>query len=421
MRFAVGVGAGLLVASQACIAQGTSAEAMCEKYRQQTGKVHPRCANVAAPRSTPGAQTKPASESAQPGAPLHQPQLAEMPTFERVMREITHADPLEAAARQAGAFFQLEAMVEILSDGRNFRRQLTAEEDRIIKSYRQGNGVVYKNAQGLLPQGNPGEQPSPGVKWQNRVNAYRFSKEYQAALLQKFFSASWQQYFLAIQTRQEQTVAEREEKRRAAEAKAREAPVPSIVDSAKVQKPSAGRPASEDMARQVGEVLGGLHEVAREAHMAECAKIGPPRPAGARLTGVYENGWTGTYSTWAAIDFDCGVILFCGAEEKFREYHASNAQVTAGKFTFARRSDGTLAGPREVIVKKRQPATYNTETSYEYSRGGSVVARSVTPVGPSQTVTSGDGWRRVDKETLASPESTIDVPCAVGALRKRAQ
>jgi len=398
MRIAIGVGAGLLVIAQICAAQGTSLEAACENYRRQTGKIHPKCASVQAPRPVPGAQ----GQSTQPAAPpvANQRQLAEMPSPDRVLREITHADPLEAAARQAGAFFQLEAMVEVLSEGRNFRRQLTAEEERIIKSYKQANSAVYKQADSLLPQGNPGEQPSPSVKWQNRVGDYRRSKPYQAELLQKFFSPSWQQSFLAVQTRQEEKVADAVQKRRSAEAKAREAPVPSIAQSASVVKAPASRPASEDMARQVGDFVGGLGEEVRKAQAKECAAKGPPKTTGTALRGTYASPWTGTYATWVAIDFDCGIALYCGAEERFRDYRATGNSVTVAGTTYTRAGEGALAGPKEVMVSRTRGPQYRTETSNEYQGAAK-------------------GFQPVERDVLVSEATTVKKACAVGTLRRR--
>ena len=398
MRLAIGVGAGLLVISQTCAAQSTSREAACENYRRQTGKVHPNCASAQAPR--PAQRQAPNESTQRPAQASNSQQLAEMPPPDRVLREITHPDPLEAAARRAGAFFQLEAMVEVLSEGRNFRRQLTAEEERIIKSYKQANSAVHKQADSLLPPGNPGEQPSPGVKWQIQVRHYRSSKPYQAELLQKFFSPSWQQNFLAVQTRQEEKVADALQKQRSAEAKAREAPVPSIAQSATVVKGSAARPASEEMVRQVGDFVGGLGEEVRKAQAKECAAKGPPKATGTALRGTYASPWTGTYAKWVAIDFDCGIALYCGAEERFREYSASGNSVTVAGTTYTRAADGALAGPKEVKVTRKQGPRYRTETNNEY-------------LGASK------GFGPVQRDVLISPATTVTEACAVGTLRKR--
>ena len=71
--------------------------------------------------------------------------LSEMPNVDRVMREITAADPQEAAARRMGAFEQLGEIVAELSEGRAAMGQQTADENRIMQSYRDARFQVQQS------------------------------------------------------------------------------------------------------------------------------------------------------------------------------------------------------------------------------------------------------------------------------------
>jgi hypothetical protein len=55
-----------------------------------------------------------------------------MPSPDRVAKEITGSDAMDTAARQMGAFWQLQKIVETMAGSRLFRNQLTPEEQRLI-------------------------------------------------------------------------------------------------------------------------------------------------------------------------------------------------------------------------------------------------------------------------------------------------
>jgi type IV secretion system protein VirD4 len=71
--------------------------------------------------------------------------LSEMPSVDRVMREITGANPMETAARRMGAFEQLGEIVAELSEGRAAIGQPTADENRIIQSYQTARFQVQQS------------------------------------------------------------------------------------------------------------------------------------------------------------------------------------------------------------------------------------------------------------------------------------
>jgi hypothetical protein len=88
----------------------------------------------------------PAAAQGVPGRPgrFNPPHLAEMPLVERVLRDITAPDPRDAAARQMGAFEQLNEIIEELSGGRTAIGQATPDEVRIMGEYRQARYEVQQ-------------------------------------------------------------------------------------------------------------------------------------------------------------------------------------------------------------------------------------------------------------------------------------
>ena len=61
--------------------------------------------------------------------------VSQFPPVDRVRAEITGADPMDTAARQMGAFWQLQGILKELSGFRFVRNQLTPDERRLIGEY----------------------------------------------------------------------------------------------------------------------------------------------------------------------------------------------------------------------------------------------------------------------------------------------
>ena len=75
-------------------------------------------------------------------AQLNPAHLNEMPPVELVLREITAADPKEAAARQIGAFEQLNEIIGDLSNGRLAIGTPTPDEQRVTQGYAEARGAI---------------------------------------------------------------------------------------------------------------------------------------------------------------------------------------------------------------------------------------------------------------------------------------
>lgn len=69
--------------------------------------------------------------------------LGTLPTTERVMAEIQGSDATDTAARQAAAFWILRRVIAVMSDGRDGRNALTADEQGVIRYYTDArNGII---------------------------------------------------------------------------------------------------------------------------------------------------------------------------------------------------------------------------------------------------------------------------------------
>ena len=84
------------------------------------------------------------------------PYLSQMPTVERVMREVKGSDPIDAAARQAGVFWQLREVIDALarSQGRNQFR-LTPDEQALKQKYYAAYYQVWQPVEKALAQDRP--------------------------------------------------------------------------------------------------------------------------------------------------------------------------------------------------------------------------------------------------------------------------
>lgn len=128
--------------------------------------------------------------TAQPSRPgrLNPPHLTEMPTVSRVLEEISAPDPLLAAARQMGAFEQLNEVIEELSGGRAALGTPTPDESRIMQEYRDARlaamNRVYRGPQddALLP----------------KLRQFDADPDLRQELLKRFFSPALQSQSTAL-------------------------------------------------------------------------------------------------------------------------------------------------------------------------------------------------------------------------------
>src|SRR5438105_5038096 len=69
--------------------------------------------------------------------------LGQFPSVDRVKAELKGTNPMDTAARQMGAFWQLQEIIKDLSGPRADRNELSPGENELIGAYRGG----YQNAE----------------------------------------------------------------------------------------------------------------------------------------------------------------------------------------------------------------------------------------------------------------------------------
>ncbi len=119
------------------------------------------------------------------------PDLKQMPTVERIKTEIKGKDEMETAARQMGAFWQLQQIVEALAGPRFYRNQLTPDEKRLIGEYRNAYFTVSQPIEKSLG-------PNDKAKWYQMHAFYETDDAFLDGLFEKFLSPALRdQYFKA--------------------------------------------------------------------------------------------------------------------------------------------------------------------------------------------------------------------------------
>ncbi|HXE90751.1 MAG TPA: hypothetical protein VNK82_07295 [Terriglobales bacterium] len=110
--------------------------------------------------------------------PTNPPYLAEFPSVERVKSELKGADAMDTAARQMGAFWQLQETIRQMAASQ--RRQLTADERRLIGQY----GLAYQAA------GQPYQSYPDRPKWYQAHAFYETNRDFRDQVLGRFLPPS---------------------------------------------------------------------------------------------------------------------------------------------------------------------------------------------------------------------------------------
>ncbi|MGH2541319.1 MAG: tetratricopeptide repeat protein [Ardenticatenaceae bacterium] len=123
------------------------------------------------------------------------PYLSQMPTVERVKAEIEGTDPMDTAARQAGAFWRFRMMIRDLAyaQGRG-DRQHTPDEQRLANEYYAGHHYVYQPVLDALSDADK-------RKYHNLHSGYAYGTEFLDELLQRLFPPEFRiAYYQAMGT-----------------------------------------------------------------------------------------------------------------------------------------------------------------------------------------------------------------------------
>jgi hypothetical protein len=117
------------------------------------------------------------------GQALNPAYLAEMPSVAQVTSQIGGSDGRDTAARQMGAFLQLNTIIENLSGPRWARNQLTPDEQRIMQLYRTAQFRIQETLD------------EPIIR---ALKGYDIDPDFRAELLTRFFSPAFQTRYIAV-------------------------------------------------------------------------------------------------------------------------------------------------------------------------------------------------------------------------------
>lgn len=130
--------------------------------------------------------------------------LARMPTPAQVVAGLSGADPLDLAAKRAGAMYQLRDIVWTLAEGRQYTNKLTGQELALSGAYVREYGRISAP---IIASFDPRETQrlgwqSPRAKWFGARTRYETSTVFQGQLLERFFPADFREHFRAVKARQ---------------------------------------------------------------------------------------------------------------------------------------------------------------------------------------------------------------------------
>jgi hypothetical protein len=147
-----------------------------------------------APGSTPAA-------TAQPTNP---PYLAEFPSVERVKSEMQGKDAMDTAARQMGAFWQLQEIIKGMSGLRWTTNALTPDEERLLGQYAAGYQAASQ------PYANYPDRPA----WYRAHAFYETNRDFRDELFRRLLNpgiqAQWAQITGDTRARVEASKAQRQ-------------------------------------------------------------------------------------------------------------------------------------------------------------------------------------------------------------------
>jgi hypothetical protein len=247
---------------------------------------------------------------------LKPPYLNEMPSVERVMREVNGTDPADTLSRQMATLLELKKIVEDMAWGLEHRafNKLTPEESRLTTEYNKAFNDMLA---------------SSGRKAVNATGNY-YGPKYRSAVLSQFFSPT----FLQLYYKADATEMARQQKQAQ--------PQENIFGADKA-------PASGTSSPQMGDALKGFAK-------AITGLTGQAAPDGMRINGIYKGAGVGIGFTVATASVSCE-DLAPDARKYSLEQAGTQMHVTIANegqpiaLTF--RPDGALAGSGPVTVAGR--------------------------------------------------------------------
>lgn len=277
---------------------------------------------------------------------VNPPYLGGMPTVERVMRDIQGKDPIDTAARQAGAFWQLRKVIyDIALSQRRNDRQVTPDEKRLGDAYYAAYYNVWLPVEKSLAQDRPLLFKLQGYTVDDRLLEELFTKSASPAVRAEYAKAN-----TAFAARHKQV----EEEGKAQQARA-QAEVQAYIEQQK-PKPyqreiarciAAGRSPTQCLGDRLGKELGEFMSAINPS-----AKKAEP---GLRMGGAYPGpGGFGVKAFGPSV-----AVLNCKGASNFFDYTVDrkNNQVLVNLLqkngepvVLEFRADGKLDGKGQAIV-----------------------------------------------------------------------
>jgi len=123
--------------------------------------------------------------------------LREMPSAQRVKSELKGADAMDTAARQMGAFWQLQEIIKNLAGPRLWRNQLTPDEQRLLGQYYTAYQAAAQPYAYI--QNSPSHPDKP--TWNKLHSFYETDDGFRDELLGRFCSTQFRTQYLQAKGR----------------------------------------------------------------------------------------------------------------------------------------------------------------------------------------------------------------------------
>jgi hypothetical protein len=292
--------------------------------------------------------------------------LSEMPSVERVMKEMQASDPAETAARQMGAFWQLKQMIEDMAGPRFYKPGLTPDEARMRQA--------YYTAYWQISQSKPEYKAFPAMRGYDVSVEFRndmFKRLFPPAFAAEYAKATAQATAKAQAMHQARVDAENREaenNKRAAEtaqqqyAQQQAPPVPKSKSEREMDRCiESGRGELQCMAEGLGKGINGMI-----GEIAPGAEI-PTPPPGLRLNGYYL-AQTGSSFTFNSETVGVGCHEVMGSRAYTVEVKGDQIEVKtkddSKAIVLALKADGKLAGSGPITITGSVPAGSTSSTTY---------------------------------------------------------
>jgi hypothetical protein len=308
------------------------------------------------------------------------PYLAEMPSVERVLREVRTNDPKQTALLQLQALWELPEMIKEMSGPREYGRGangLTPDEYRLIAMYNQAHAQLVKESDERFP--------GPYGKWKRfslNVAIYptsdpRFGVD-GTLLFKRFFSPAFRAEFEkaigADAARHEEFLRAQEQADARARAQANSGDAIANANAQAIGQVFSGNDPGAVRTRRCMELGGSQLECAGKGLLTGLFQLvganpnlgsSPVRP-GIRMTGIYA-GAAGTSLTFGQDSVDlsgCGKLVEeSHAYETVKKGNQLVIQIASQPQPYAVvwGSDGKLAGPGLTTVNGRIITGYRNQ------------------------------------------------------------